>query len=83
MENEARECEWRHAPEAHEGFGEIWKSQLVELRLDTEQEGSTFGARRGQPNLRATSAARDGGSGGNEKPRIERMCISLLMSKNL
>ena len=25
-------CEWRHALEAHGGFGEIWKSQLVELR---------------------------------------------------
>ena len=25
-------CEWRHAPEARGGFGEIWKSHLVELR---------------------------------------------------
>ena len=51
-------CEWRHAPEARGGF---LKSQLVELRLDTRREGSTFRARRGQTNLRATGAARDGG----------------------
>ena len=28
MGNRARECEWRHAPEARGGFLEIWKSQL-------------------------------------------------------
>ena len=28
-------------------------------------------------------AAQDGGGGADEKARIERMCISLLMSKNL
>ena len=43
--------------------------------LDTEREVSTFGARRGQTNLRATGAARD--EGANGKARIERMCISL------
>ena len=32
MGNGARHCEWRHAPEERGGFGEIWKSQLVELR---------------------------------------------------
>ena len=54
-------CEWRHAPEARGGFGGFWKSQLS-WELDTEREESTFGARRGQTNLRATGAARDVGS---------------------
>ena len=31
MGNGARECGWRHAPEARGGFGGFWKSQLVEL----------------------------------------------------
>ena len=62
MKNGARECEWRHAPEARGGFGEFWR-KLVELRLDTKQNGSTFGARRGETNLHVTGAARDGGGG--------------------
>ena len=41
------------------GFGGIWKKS-VSWELDTEREGSTFGARRGQTNLCATGAARDG-----------------------
>ena len=44
MGNGARECRWRHAPEARGGFGGFWKSQLS-WELDTEREGSTFGAR--------------------------------------
>ena len=32
MGNGARECGWRHAPEARGGFWGFWKSQLVELR---------------------------------------------------
>ena len=68
-----------HRKRAQRILGDLKKS--VELRLDTERVGSTFGARRGQTNLRATGAARDGGADG--KARIERMCISLLMSKNL
>ena len=32
MGNGASECEWRPVPEARRGFGEIWKSQLVELK---------------------------------------------------
>ena len=80
--NEAREYEWRHAPEARaEDLGDFEKSQLS-WELDTEREGSTFGACRGQTNLWATGTARDG-VGVDEKARIERMCISLLTSKNL
>ena len=60
MGNGARECEWRHAPKTRGGFWEICKSQLS-YELDTEREGSTFGARWGQTNLCATGAARDGG----------------------
>ena len=41
------------------GFWEIWKSQLS-WELDSEREGSTFGARWGQTNLCATGAARNG-----------------------
>ena len=43
-----------------EDFGGFEKNQLS-WELDTGREGSTFGARRGQTNLRATGAARDGG----------------------
>ena len=39
MGNGARECEWRHAPEACGGFWEIWKSQLVELSPASEEDG--------------------------------------------
>ena len=42
------------------GFWEIWKKS-VSWELDTEREGSTFGAHRGQTNLRATGTAQDGG----------------------
>ena len=59
--NGARECGWCHAPEAHGGFWGFWKSQLVELRTGQQTRRSTFGSRRGQTNLRATGAARDGG----------------------
>ena len=53
-------CEWRHAPEARvEDFGDFEESQLVEL--ESEREGSTFGARWGQTNVCATDDARDGG----------------------
>ena len=53
-------CEWRHAPEARaEDFGRFEKVESWEL--DSEREGSTFGARRGQMNLPATGAARNCG----------------------
>ena len=40
----------------------IWRisKKVRELKLDTERGGSTFGARWGETNLRATGAARDG-----------------------
>ena len=41
MGNGASKCEWRHAPEARGGFWEFWR-KLVELRLDTGREGSSF-----------------------------------------
>ena len=44
------------------GFCGFEKIQL-NWELVTEREGSTFGGRRGQTNLRATGAARDGGLG--------------------
>ena len=48
---------------------------MDQLLSSSEQEGSTFGARWGQTNLCATSAAHDGGADG--KVIIERLCISL------
>ena len=69
-------CEWRHAPEVQaEDFGRFEKSQLS-WELDTEREGSTFGAHRGQTNLRATGATRVWGEA-DGKASIERLCISL------
>ena len=55
----------------------IWGilKKSVSWELDSEREGSTFGARRGQTNLRATGAARDGGVDG--KVIIKRLWISL------
>ena len=45
-------------------LGDLKKS--VSWELDTKREGLTFGARRGQTNLRATGTARDRGQ--MEKP---------------
>ena len=42
-----------------EDFGRFEKVSLLSWELDTEREGSTFGAHRGQTNLRATDTARD------------------------
>ena len=54
-------CEWHHATEARaEDFGNFEESQLS-WELDSEREGSTFGARWDQTNLRVTGATRDGG----------------------
>ena len=76
MGNGATECGWRHAPEERGGSGEIWKSQVVE---------SCRPKKKGNFRLLAESLGRCrtrwGGADG--KARIERMYISLLMSKNL
>ena len=69
-------CEWRQALEAcAEDFGRFEKVSSWEL--DSERERSTFGARWGQTNLRATGAARDVGGGGDEEDIIKTLCISL------
>ena len=44
----ARECEWRHAPEAPGGFWEIWKSQWVELSPASGEDSWFSLARRSQ-----------------------------------
>ena len=70
--------EWRRALEAcAEDLGGFEKSQLSWER-DTEREGSTFGARRVQTNLRATGAPQDGGQ--MEKPE-EKECVSLSLCR--
>ena len=38
MGNGASKCEWRHALEAHGGFWDFWKCQLVELSWDLPRE---------------------------------------------
>ena len=68
------------------GFWEIWKSQLS-WELDSEREGSTFGARWGQTNLCATGAARDGGGGRwkshhKKLVHLSSLCRSLLLKGN-
>ena len=39
MGNGASKCEWRHALEARGGFWGFWKSQLVELKPASEEDG--------------------------------------------
>ena len=75
MENEARECGWRHAPEARGGFWEIRKSQFVELRTRLRTGRVDF-----RGSLRPDEFAHYGRRtrwGADVKARIERMCISL------
>ena len=44
-------------------LGDLKKSVELSYELDTEQEGSTFGTRWGETNLRSTGATRDGVGG--------------------
>ena len=53
----------------------VFEKKVSSWELDSEREGSTFRPHRGQTNLCATGAARDGG--GTWKIIIERLCISL------
>ena len=45
--NGATECGWRHAPEAHGGYGGFWKSQLIELSSASGEDGWLLWARWG------------------------------------
>ena len=76
MGNGARECEWRHAPEARRGFWGIWKSQLVELSPASEEDGLLSLAHRSQASGLVAGATRVWG-GADGKVIIERLCISL------
>ena len=78
--NRDRECGWRHAPEARWGFWGFWKSQLVELSSAPGEDGWLSLARRSQASDLVAGFTRVFAV---EKARIERMCISLLLSKNL
>ena len=53
------------------------------MRLDTEREGSTFGARRGQTNLRATGAARDWGGGRWKSQNRKNVFLSPYVEESL
>ena len=61
MGNGARECEWRYAPEARGGFGEIWKSQLAELSSVSGEDGWLSLARRSQASGLVAGATGVGG----------------------
>ena len=76
MGNGARECEWRHAPEARGGFGGFWKSQLSWVP-GSEEDGWLSLARRSQASGLVAGAHVMGGGGADGKSRIERLCISL------
>ena len=76
MGNGARECGWRHAPEAREGFGGFWKSQLVELSSASGEDGWLSLARRSQASGLVVGTTRVGG-GADGKVIIERLCISV------
>ena len=67
MGNEARECGWRHAPEARGGLGGFWKSQLVELSSASGEDGWLSLARRSQASGFVVGATQDGG-GQMKKP---------------
>ena len=70
MGNEARECRWRHAPEACGGF---WKSQLVEFCLRRRRLAFTCSLKPGQWPCGGCRTR----SGADRKASIERLCISL------
>ena len=59
-----------------EDFGRFWKSQLVELRLDTGRDGWLSLASGGLGKV----SHEMGGGGADEKARIERLCLSLSLS---
>ena len=64
------------------GFWGFWKKSQLSWVPGQEEDSWLSGQARGL----VAGAARDdddGGGGGDGKARIERMCIPLLMSKNL
>ena len=65
---------------ARGGFGGFLK-KLVELSSASGEDGWLSLARRSQASDLVADATRVGGA--DEKARIERMCFSLLMLKNL
>ena len=64
------------------GFWEIWKKS-VSRELDTEREGSTFGAPRRQTNLRATGIARDTWGGRWKSQNKKNVYLSLYVKEPL
>ena len=77
MGNGARECRWRHAPEARGGFGGFWKSQFIELRTRHRTRRVDFwGSQRPDEFARYGRRTICGG-GADGKAIIERLCISL------
>ena len=80
-ETGASKCEWRHAPEVCGGFGEILKKSVrrVKTYLGRRRLAFAWSPKPGQWPLGKCHT--DGG--GRWKNRIERLCFSLLMSKNL
>ena len=75
--NWARECWWRHAPEARGGFWRFWKSQFVELSSASGEDGWLSPARWSQARGLVAGAKRVGGGWADRDVIIERLCISL------
>ena len=68
-------------PDARRILGILKKS--LSWELDTEREGSTFGARWGQTNLRATGAGRDGGGWQMKSQNRKNVCLSSYVKEPL
>ena len=74
MGNGTSKCGWRHAPEAHGGFGGFWKSQLVEFCLGRRRLAFACLLKPGQWPCGGCHTCWEGADG---KVIIERLCISL------
>ena len=72
MGNGARECGWRHAPEARGGFWGFWKSQGVEFYLGRRRLAFACSPKPGQWPCGGCHTW-----GGDVKVIIVRLCISL------
>ena len=73
----ARECGWRHVPEARGGFGGFWKSQFVELRTRHRTRRVDFRGSQRPDEFVRYGRGRKRGWGADGKVIIERLCISL------
>ena len=76
MGNRAKECGWRHAPEARGRFCGFWKSQIVELSSASGEDSWLSLASWSQASGLVVGATHVVG-GADGKVITERLCISL------